>query len=93
VRSTHGSLLCDSETVISVEPVASVPAEVSQVRRALNLDFGAIDYFVVGDEVFVVDANKTVGITPSWIARFPVVARHVESATERLIDLVRGAYV
>ena len=93
MRSTHSSLLCDPETVLSVEPVANVPDEVTEVRRALNLDFGAIDYFVVGDDAFVVDANKTVGVTPSWMARFPVVARHVELATERLIELVRGVSV
>jgi hypothetical protein len=91
MRSTYGSLLCEPETVISTETVAMVPAEVAAVRRTLNLDFGAIDYFVIKDEVFVIDANKTVTTTPSWMARFPAVARHMELATERLIDFACGA--
>jgi hypothetical protein len=90
LRSTYASLLCDPETVMSVDTAGSVPNEVAEVRRALKLDFGAIDYFVIGNEAFVIDANKTVGITPAWVARFPAVARHVDLATERLIDFVRG---
>jgi hypothetical protein len=91
IRSTHSSLLCDPETVITAEQVGGVPDEVLQVRRALNLDFGSIDYFVSGSDVFVVDANKTTTLTLSWGEQFPFVARHLRLVTDRLIDFIQGA--
>ena len=91
LRSTYDSVLCDPETVVRVEPAADVPEEVRAVRRRLSLDFGAIDYFMVDHEAVVIDANKTVVTTPSWLARYPFVARHVTQATDRLIDFVRDA--
>lgn len=90
LRSVHDSLLAEPESVVSVETVTDVPSEVSEVRRRLNLDFGAIDYFVVDGCAVVIDANKTVGISPSWVARFTPVARHLDLATDRLIEFVRN---
>jgi hypothetical protein len=89
LRSTHASLLCDPDSVTAVEHVAHIPQEVREVRHRLHLDFGAIDYFMVHDAAVVIDANKTVGVTPSWIADFPVVARYIERATERLVAFAR----
>jgi hypothetical protein len=89
LRSVHDSLLADPESVVSVETVTGVPAEVSEVRRRLSLDFGAIDYFVVDGHAVVVDANKTVGISPSWVARFAPLARHLDLATDRLVQFLR----
>jgi hypothetical protein len=90
LRSVHDALLADPESVVSVESVTGVPSEVSEVRRRLNLDFGAIDYFIVDGRAVVIDANKTVGISPSWVARFTPLARHLDRATDRLIEFVRN---
>ena len=90
-RSIFNSLLCEPKTVMHVDSVSDIPDEVIAVRRALNLDYGAIDYFVTKDEVCVIDANKTVGVTSSWIEQFPLVARHVEAVADRLIEFVRGS--
>lgn len=89
-RSTFASTLCDPETIETVDIVADVPDEVRRVRNDLHLDFGAIDYFVMDDDGFVIDANKTVTMTDSWIARFPAIARHADDVTARLIDFVVG---
>jgi hypothetical protein len=89
LRSVHDSLLCEPETVVSVERVPAVPPVVREVRRRLRLDFGAIDYFETADGAVVIDANKTVGISPSWVERFEPLARHLEQATDRLIDFAR----
>ncbi len=88
IRSTHQGLLCDPENVVGVECFSDVPDAVIAVRRALHFDFGAIDYFMVDDVATVIDANKTVGITPSWVKRFPPVGRHLELAARRLRDFV-----
>jgi hypothetical protein len=66
-----------------------LPDELRRIRQELKLDYGAIDYFMVGEDAFAIDANKTVTMTDSWIARFPSIARHAEEVTERLIAYVR----
>lgn len=90
-RAVFASLLCDPESVEAFDVVADVPEAVRRVRRDLNLDYGAIDYFVIDDEAFVIDANKTVTTTESWVGRFPAVAGHVDDVTSRLIEFVRGS--
>lgn len=90
MRSTYDSLLCDPKTLIETQPVADVPAEVAAARSALHLDYGAIDYFVVGGDAFVIDANKTLTETPFWMTEVRPMIRYVESAGERLIDFARG---
>ena len=88
-RSTFNSLLCDPSTIESFDVINDVPASVMDVRRSLHLDSGAIDYFMVGGEALVIDANKTVTLTEEWVRDFPAVSRYVELATERLIEFVR----
>jgi hypothetical protein len=93
MRSTYGSILCDPKTLIRTEVVTDVPAEVIAVRRALHLDFGAIDYFVLLGDAFVIDANKTVTETPLWMTEVRPMVRYMELAGERLIDFVRGRQI
>lgn len=88
-RAVFNSLLCDPETIDRVDVVPDVPDEIRRIRRELKLDYGAIDYFMVDDDAFAIDANKTVTMTDSWIARFPSIARHAEEVTERLVAFVR----
>lgn len=88
-RTAFESLLCDPSKVASFEVVDDVPESVTAVRRQLNLDFGAIDYFVTGDEASVIDANKTTSMTATWVRDFPAVSRYLARATERLVEFVR----
>lgn len=87
-RSTCASPLCDEESVETREIAPDVPEEVRRVRRDLHLEYGAIDYFIVDGECFVIDANKTVGMSEDWIADFPAAAKFVEDITSRLVDWV-----
>ena len=89
-RSVCASLLSDEASVEAVEFVSDIPSEVIGVRQDLHLDFGAIDYFVVDDECYVIDANKTIGMTETWIDRFPQVQAYVGEAAARLIAFVRN---
>lgn len=91
-RSAYSTELFDTETVDKVDIVPEVPEEVRRIRRDLHLDFGAIDYFIIDGEAFVIDANKTVAMAESWIARFPGVAEHMKEITARLVDFARGSY-
>lgn len=88
-RSTFSSVIYDDETVEKFEVVQEVPDEVRRVRRDLHLDYGAIEYFVVGDDCFVIDANKTVTQPDAWIARFPATAGFIDEITCRLIEFVK----
>lgn len=87
-RATFDSLLCEPSKVESFDVVDDLPASVTAVRRQLKLDFGAIDYFVTGDEALVIDANKTTSLTAAWIRDFPALSRYLERATQRLIEFV-----
>lgn len=89
-RSTYRSLLCRPDSVERTEVVAEVPAEVRQVQRDLHLDYGAVEYFTDEDKVYIVDVNKTICEAPSWIERFPRVAKHMDEITDRLIEYVRA---
>lgn len=89
-RSVCASLLCEEASVETVEFVSDIPSEVIGVRQDLHLDFGAIDYFVVDDECYVIDANKTIGMTETWIERFPQVQAYVDQAAARLIAFIRN---
>jgi hypothetical protein len=91
MRSTYDSLLCDPKTLIRTEHVTDVPPEVAAVRSALHLDYGAIDYFVLGGDAFVIDANKTVTETPFWMTEVRPMVHYMELAGERLIEFVRGS--
>jgi hypothetical protein len=89
-RSVFDSLHCDPLTAISVDDAGDVPEAIQDVRRRLGLDFGSIDYFVVGDEAIVIDANKTVTATLEWFAEYPFLVRYFDDVTDRLAAFVRG---
>ena len=89
-RSTFSSVIYDDRTVEKFEVVAEVPDEVRRVRRDLHLDYGAIEYFVVDDDCFVIDANKTVTQPDAWIDRFPATAGFIDEITCRLIEVVKA---
>jgi hypothetical protein len=89
-RATFSSLIYDDTTVEKFEVIEEIPDEARRVRRALKLDFGAIEYFPVGGDCFVVDANKTVTQPDAWIERFPSAGRYIDKITARLIELVEA---
>ncbi|MCI5076342.1 hypothetical protein [Oricola sp.] len=84
-RTTYRSLLCDPATMMHIEIAPDVPEEIRRLRKKLNLDFGAIDYFIADGQPIAIDANKTVATTESWRRRVPFVARHIEDVTDRLV--------
>lgn len=83
-RTTFDSLLCHPETAMRVEFVDAAPEEVHRVRRALRLDYGSIDYFMVDGEPWVIDANKTTTCTPSWVAAHPPLQAYLAAVAKRL---------
>lgn len=89
-RSTFSSLIYEDESVESYEVVSDIPDEIRRVRQLLHLDYGAIEYFVVDDDCFVIDANKTVTQPDAWIDRFPSAAKFIQQITVRLVDLVKA---
>ncbi|MAS05692.1 MAG: hypothetical protein CL534_13560 [Ahrensia sp.] len=89
-RVAYQSLLCDPETLTEFDVDPDVPQAIRDLREQLNLDFGAIDYFMENGEAIPIDANKTVTTTDSWVATWPAVARHVEEVTDRLIEFARN---
>jgi len=89
-RATFSSLLYDDGTVESFEVVEEVPDEVRRVRQSLNLDYGAIEYFVVDGDCCVIDANKTMTQPDAWIERFPASGRFIDDITLRLVEFVKS---
>ena len=92
-RSTFSSLIYDDGAVQIFEVIEEVPDEVSRIREALNLDFGAIEYFVVDGDCFVIDVNKTVTQPEAWIDRFPESGRFIDDITLRLVEFVKAGGV
>ena len=92
-RSTFSSLIYDDSAVQKFEVVEDIPDEVRRIRQVLNLDFGAIEYFVVDGDCFVIDANKTVTQPDAWIDRFPPSGRFIDDSTQRLIAFVEAGRV
>lgn len=92
-RSTFSTLIYHDGSVEKFEVVEEVPAEVRRIREALNLDYGAIEYFVVDDDCFVVDVNKTVTQPVAWTNRFPPSGKFIDDITARLTELVKAGRV
>ncbi len=90
-RAVFNSLLCDPANMTSFEVKGKAPQIVTDVRRSLNLDFGSIDYFMVGDEAYVIDANKTTSITEDWVNKYPAIAKYLEQTGERLLEFVKAS--
>ena len=88
-RSTFNSLLCDPAFTTSFEVIDKAPEIVTDVRRSLHLDFGAIDYFMVGNEAYVIDANKTTTLTHDWVNKYPPIAKYLERVGERFLEFVK----
>lgn len=88
-RTRFDSLLCHPRTVTELEFIEAAPQEVHDVRRQLHLDFGAIDYFVIDEEVFVIDANKTSTFTRSWIREHAPLTEYLDDVVERIIHFAR----
>jgi hypothetical protein len=91
IRAVYDSLVGDHTRVREVSVAGDIPHAVMEVRRNLHLDFGSIDYFVIDDEVVVVDANKTTTCTEDWIGRYPAVSQYLREVGARLVEVVRKA--
>ncbi|OOZ39236.1 hypothetical protein BOW53_12300 [Solemya pervernicosa gill symbiont] len=90
-RSTFESLLCNPDKVVEVdEAEGRVPDEVRNVREMLHLDYGSIDYFMVDDKAYVIDANKTTTTGDSWIDAYPVIAEYMRCMQQKMIEFVKG---
>lgn len=90
MRQVFGDVLCQGSTMIRNEVGGAVPPEVRAVRERLHLDFGAIDYFIVGGKGIVIDANKTVGSNPAWLKTYPFRREFNDRMGEALVQFVRG---
>jgi hypothetical protein len=90
MRQVYDDLLCAGSKILSNEVGGAVPPEVLAVRQRLNLDFGAIDYFIVDGKGVVVDANKTVGSNPEWLKKNRFRQEFNDRMAEALIAFVRG---
>jgi hypothetical protein len=88
-RASYNSVLCDPETMSGFDVVPDVPAAIRNLRADLQLDYGAIDYFMVGDKAIPIDVNKTVTEAASWVANVPSIARHMDELTGRLVEFAR----
>lgn len=84
LRGVFDDLLCRGKFIREHGTVPGVPDEVVAVRRSLNLDFGAIDYFMVDGKAIVVDANKTVGTSAQWWQRYAFLRDYVGRAEAAL---------
>lgn len=90
MRQVYDDVLCAGSKILSNEVGGAVPPEVLAVRQRLNLDFGAIDYFIVDGKGVVVDANKTVGSNPEWLKKNRFRQEFNDRMAEALIAFVRG---
>ncbi len=86
LRTAYDDLLCSSARVGDNEIVKAVPEAVMEVRSRLNIDFSAIDYFIVDGEVTIIDANKTVTTARAWMTRYEFVRDYIDRLTRTLID-------
>ncbi|MGX5841734.1 hypothetical protein ACWGTI_13515 [Mesorhizobium sp. ArgA1] len=90
MRQVYDDVLCAGSKILSNEVGGAVPPEVLAVRQRLNLNFGAIDYFIVDGKGVVVDANKTVGSNPEWLKKNRFRREFNDRMAEALIAFVRG---
>jgi hypothetical protein len=89
-RTTFSTVMCEAESVTDIQLEDKPPQKITDLIERLGLDYGAIDYFENEDGVHVIDANKTVGLTDSWIEEFDFVAEHARDVTGKLVSFVRG---
>jgi len=90
VRAEYDDLLCAADSVKRVEFIDEVPGEVLAARRRLDLDYGAIDYFVVEGRATVVDVNKTITSTPDWVESYSELRDFYDELSTRLCAWVAG---
>lgn len=79
VRLTGRHPIVNGPTVEGVETVEPHPDIVAQ-RHALGLDYGKLDYVEVDGEAILLDANKTVGASPSMTSSATMIAARRERA-------------
>lgn len=89
-RASFDSLLCEPESMSRVEFLHAAPHAVRELRAALNLDFGSIDYFMVDGQAWPIDANKTTTFTRTWADQHPEVSRFLAAVSQRLAEFARG---
>ncbi|MFO1183746.1 MAG: hypothetical protein U1E56_03025 [Bauldia sp.] len=81
LRGTFDDLFCRGKFILDHGTVSEgPPAEVRAIRERLQVDFGAIDYFIVDGVATVVDVNKTVGTSQAWWQRYPFMRAYVGRA-------------
>ncbi|TPM35662.1 hypothetical protein [Mesorhizobium sp. B2-3-4] len=90
MRQTYDDILCAGSKIVSNEVGGAVPPEVIDVRNQLHLDFGAIDYFIVGGKGVVIDANKTPGSNPEWLKKNRFRQEFDDRMIQALIKFVCG---
>jgi len=83
-RAEFDYLLCSETSMARLDFLDHAPEEVHEIRRRLQLDFGAIDYFVSDGQVTVIYVNKTTTFTPDWIEAHPRLGAYLDTIAERL---------
>lgn len=69
------------------ERLGEPPSELVALRRAMQMEYGKLDYAVVDGEVVVYDVNKT----PSFGALAPERARAILGDLARGVDALLGS--
>jgi hypothetical protein len=62
-RFISPEMIIKGANVVRKEPCA-VPEKLHDIRRSLGFDYGKFDFVMHGDEVYLLDANKTPGSPP-----------------------------
>ncbi len=79
VRLTGRRPIVNGPTVEGVETVEPHP-DIEAARHRLGMDYGKLDYVVVDGEAILLDANKTVGASPSMTNSATMIAARRERA-------------
>lgn len=90
-RQTFNSHFSYANTALKLERLEGMPEPVMQVRKALHLDVGTIDFFEKDGEYFVIDANKTTQMRTEWLEEHPDIAAFHDRIYARMVELIRDA--
>jgi len=92
-RAVFNSLLCEADSLLELRFIQQPAPELLAIREKMQLDFGAIDYFVTASGVSIIDVNKTAVLQQGWVEEYRPVANFINGAAAAVAELVKTAAI
>ena len=94
IRVTSSKTNVKGSNSVAIEQVENHP-KASELRKQWKLDYGKLDYILKGDEVLLIDVNKTSGrlpLTRGDAAQNRAVHRRLQERSQALDAILSGAW-